>query len=114
MLVCVSVCVRACLSLSVCVLQFVSVHVCSYVHADASVHVYICLSVSLYCNVLQQQTSFTGAMLLSRFTVNGLQYQRGRCSFSGQSMPTTDGDHVYNLRIDPGENPFAGQRLTIR
>ena len=53
-------------------------------------------------------------MALSSFTDNGLEYQRGRCSFSGQSMPTTDGVHVYNLRIDPGENPFVGQRLTIR
>ena len=58
-------------------------------------------------------------MPVSSFKDNGLEYQRGRCSFSGQSMPTTDGDHVYNLKIDPGQSPngnnlFAGPRLTIR
>ena len=107
---CVCVWVLACLCSCVCERTCV----CFYVHAHACVRVHICPFVSLYCNVFQQQTSINGVMALSRFTDNGLQYQRGLCSFSGQSMPTTDGDHVYNLRINRGENLFAGQRLTIR
>ena len=118
---CVCACVRLCVHDNVCVRVHVRMFVCMRMREGArmcevcqSVCLYICPSVSLYCDVFQQQTSFSGTMLLSRFTDNGLQYQRGRCSFSGQSMPTIDGDHVYNLRINRGENLFAGQRLTIR
>ena len=104
MCLCVSVHVSVCECLRACVRAFVYVHACVCMCTRMRrVRVYICPSVCLYCNVFQQQTSFYGAMPMSSFTDNGLQYQRGRCSFSGQSMPTTDGDHVYNLRIDPGE-----------
>ena len=84
----------------------------------------VCLSISVYLPnwfslmvVFQQETSLTGVMVLSQFT-DVFAYQRGKCTFSGQSMPTTDGD-VYNLRINPaenlaGNNLFAGPSLTIR
>ena len=101
----------------VCLSMCVSVYkLCPSVSLRVPIYLPICFSV--LC-VFQQQTSFTGVMPLSSFTVNGLQYYKGRCSFSGQSMPTTDGVHVYNLRVDPGENwngnnLFAGPRLAIR
>ena len=104
-----------------CVCVFVCEHphvcVCVCVHACVSIYLPICFT--LYCTVFQQQTDFTGVMATPRFTDNRLYYYKGKCSFSGQPMPTADGDHVYNLKIDPGQSPngnnlFAGPRLTIR
>ena len=110
-------CVHAHVRMFVCMRMREGASMCEVcLSVCVSTYLPICFSV---LSVFQQQTSFSGTMLLSRFTVNGLEYQRGRCSFSGQSMPTTDGDQVYNLRIDPGQSPngnnlFAGPRLTIR
>ena len=92
---------------------------------NTNVSVFLCLCVSVFSTcfpirfsityVSQQEISFAGELRLSRFTDNGLEYQGGRCHFRGRPMPTTNGVHVYNLKINPSENNlFSGPSLTIR